>query len=128
MFGKTETNSRLRSPRQRTGAQHERTAEQFLQRQGLKLLQRNYLCKLGEIDLIMRDGDQLVFVEVRYRKDASFGLAQETVTPAKQRKLLRAAQYYLQLNFAADPPSRFDVVAVHQHQPLEWIQNAFSAE
>ncbi|MYM64675.1 YraN family protein [Pseudomaricurvus sp. HS19] len=128
MFGKPGSGSKLRSPRQRTGAEHEQAAEQFLLQQGLTLLQRNFWCKLGEIDLIMRDGEQLVFIEVRYRKHAGYGLAQETVTAAKQRKLVRAAQYYLLHNGSDDPPCRFDVVAVHQQQPLEWIRNAFGAE
>ncbi len=128
MFGRSGSGSKLRSPQQRTGAEQELAAEQYLLQQGLILLQRNFWCKLGEIDLIMRDGEQLVFIEVRFRKHAGYGLAQETVTITKQRKLLRAAQYYLLHNCADDPPCRFDVVAVHQQQPLEWIRNAFGAE
>lgn len=87
---------------------------------------RNYWCKLGEIDLIMRDGPTLVFVEVRYRSHGYFGGAAASVTPAKQRKLRRAALCYLQaqgLN-EAQQSCRFDLIA-YEGLALQWLENVF---
>lgn len=87
---------------------------------------RNYLCKLGEIDLIMSVGNTLVFVEVRYRKNNHFGGAAASVTPAKQQKLRRAAHCYLQskgLNESLQS-CRFDLVAC-EGTDIHWISNAF---
>ncbi len=127
-----------------TGEKSELRAEQFLRQQGLTLVTRNYRCKLGEIDLIMRDGEHLVFVEVRFRKHRHYGSASETVGYHKQRKLIRTAQYYLLMHPNLDVPCRFDVVALHgintsentelavdagneRQKPIEWITNAFTA-
>ena len=115
-----------RSPTQGRGAEFERRAEQFLLSQGLTLVMRNYWCKLGEIDLIMRNGQTLVFVEVRYRSHDYFGGVSASVTPAKQQKLRRAALCYLQaqrLN-EAQQPCRFDLIA-YEGLELHWLQNAF---
>ncbi|GAB3092874.1 YraN family protein [Aestuariicella hydrocarbonica] len=145
-----------KSPESQTrkeGDLREKQAEQFLTTRGLKLVARNYLCKLGEIDLIMRDRDHLVFVEVRYRKSTRFGSASETVDFRKQQKLIRTAQYYLQSHpQLGTPPCRFDVVAIQgtpatsgkptqpptsapqysstniAQKPIEWIANAFTAD
>lgn len=106
------------------GKQAEAQAEQFLCQQGLKLVERNYRCKLGEIDLIMRDGDSLVFVEVRLRRHSGFGSAAESVTPQKQRKLILAAQHYLQ-HAGKNQPCRFDIVGLDQQSPPTWLKNAF---
>ncbi len=121
------------SPSQRTGNRFERLAEDFLIKKGLSPVERNYRCKLGEIDLIMTDNKQLVFVEVRYRKNTFFGLPQETVTHTKQKKLVRAAEHYLMRHFSTQAPScRFDVVAIsganhanQQENPIEWLPDAF---
>lgn len=87
---------------------------------------RNYWCKLGEIDLIMRHHNTLVFVEVRYRNNASFGGAAASVTPAKQQKLRRAALCYLQAHQLNESQQscRFDLIACEGEQ-LHWIENAF---
>ena len=114
------------SPTISKGQQYERRAEQFLLSQGLTLLRRNYWCKLGEIDLIMRDDHTLVFVEVRYRSQHYFGGAAASVTPAKQQKLRRAALCYLQeqgIN-ESQQPCRFDLIAF-EGEELHWLQNAF---
>lgn len=126
--------SRLKSKTQRSGAEKEREAERYLIEQGLILVERNYWCKLGEIDLIMRDqrnGQEiLVFVEVRYRKNTQYGSPQETITTSKQRKLWRTAEYYLQRYSSQNtstPACRFDVVAITMHnnrRQLDWIPNA----
>ncbi len=110
-----------RTPQQRLGRQGEDRALSHLLGQGLTLLERNFLCKSGEIDLIMLEGPTLVFVEVRQRAGKRFGGAVYSVTPAKQQRLLRAAQYYL-LRHKIPPPCRFDLIAIDD-QKLSWIQN-----
>ncbi len=111
--------------RQITGAAGEAQALQYLQEQGLVLVQQNFRCKTGEIDLIMRHGQTLVFVEVRARASNRHGGAAASVTPAKQRKLIRAAQFYLQ-RFRAMPPCRFDVIAIDSGV-MNWLKNAIEA-
>lgn len=96
----------------------------YLIEQGLRLVTRNYSCKAGEIDLIMRDAEYLVFVEVRYRARTDFGSALESVTPAKQRKLILTAQYYLQQT-GKMPACRFDVAGMDQNRQIHWIRDAF---
>jgi putative endonuclease len=110
------------SDKQRQGQRWEQAALAYLQRHGLVLVEANFQCKLGEIDLIMRDADTLVFVEVRQRAGTVHGGAAASVTPAKIRRLVRAAQLYL-LRFPETPPCRFDVVAIDAAQ-LEWLRNA----
>jgi len=96
----------------------------FLQRQGLRLVDRNYRCRRGEIDLIMLDSDTLVFVEVRYRQSSRFGTAAETVGARKQASLSAAASHYL-AHRRTQLPCRFDVIGIDGNQRIEWIQNAF---
>lgn len=107
--------------RQRLGRQGEDEALAHLVLHGLTLLERNFLCKAGEIDLVMRDGAHLVFVEVRRRAGRRFGGAAASITPRKQQRLVRAAQVYL-LRYRTLPPCRFDVVAI-DGQELSWLQN-----
>ena len=107
------------------GALAEAAAAQFLTGRGLRLLERNYRCRFGEIDLIMSDGRTLVFVEVRYRRNKSFGGALESITGAKREKLLRAARHYLAA-LREFPACRFDAVLLSgDTEELEWIENAF---
>ncbi|MBP1205864.1 putative endonuclease [Duganella sp. 1411] len=106
---------------QRLGRLGEDRALSHLVEQGLALVERNFLCKVGEIDLIMRHNGGLVFVEVRRRAAAGFGGAAASVTPAKRRRLINAAQYYL-LRYPSPPPCRFDLVAIDD-EILSWIQN-----
>lgn len=109
------------------GAAAEELAEQYLQEQGLNSCARNYRCKLGEIDLIMRDGDCLVFVEVRLRNNRYFASAAESITASKQHRILRTAQFYLQQHRLTDKvPCRFDVIALGgNQQAVEWLRDAF---
>jgi putative endonuclease len=109
------------SDKQRIGRQGEAAALAYLQRQGLILLQANFTCKGGEIDLVMREGGTLVFVEVRQRDSMSHGGAAASITPTKIRRLVRAAQFYL-LRCDPTPPCRFDVVAIDAGK-LEWLMN-----
>ena len=106
------------------GQSAESRAEAFLQAHGLRLVARNWRCRFGEIDLVMRDGATLVFIEVRLRSRSDFGGAAASVTPAKQKKLLAAARQYL-AELKPLPPCRFDVVALSGDAAPEWIRNAF---
>lgn len=107
------------------GKQAEDHAATFLQGQGLRLVARNYRCRMGEIDLIMEHGGTLVFVEVRLRRSESFGGAAASITGHKQRKLIHAAQHYLQQQ-TRQPPCRFDALLLDGLK-IEWIKDAFSA-
>lgn len=113
----------------RIGQRAEETACRFLQRRGLQLLARNYRCVSGEIDLIMRDQLDMVFVEVRYRARQDYGMSAETVTAHKQRKLIKTAHHYLQRHTSNEVVAcRFDVIAITQRQfrvAIEWIKDAF---
>lgn len=111
------------------GQQAEQRARRYLCKQGLKPVTRNYRSPCGEIDLIMRERDTLVFVEVRYRSNEAFGLAAETVDWRKQQKLRRTAEHYLQnKKVAHDQPCRFDVVAISgfdKKTSINWYPDAF---
>ncbi|MBB3117367.1 YraN family protein [Pseudoduganella violacea] len=110
-----------RTSQQLTGQASEDAALEHLLGQGLQLVERNFRCKVGELDLIMRDGAVLVFVEVRRRASKRFGGAAASITPAKQRRLIRAAQFYL-LRYQPLPPCRFDVIAIDGGQ-LVWLRH-----
>ena len=112
--------------RGRIGAAKESLAADYLVRHGLRLIARNHRCRFGEIDLVMRDGDALVFVEVRYRGSSCFGTPAESIGGRKQRRLIAAAGHYLSASQSL-LPCRFDVVAISGHDRVEWIKNAFNA-
>jgi putative endonuclease len=107
--------------KQARGRQGEDDALAYLLLQGLVLLQRNYLCKGGELDLIMRDGASVVFVEVRLRSSTTFGGALASITPAKQRRMVVAAQTWL-LRQKTVPPCRFDALAIDGGR-ISWLKN-----
>lgn len=110
------------------GTDAENLAFRFLGHEGLSPVQRNFRCRLGEIDLIMLDGDCLVFVEVRYRASREFMPASLTVDIHKQRKLVRTAALFLSRNARyAESIVRFDVVAIEGNE-IEWIKDAFVTE
>lgn len=114
--------------RKEAGSAGEHAALGYLQNAGLKLVQRNFRCRRGEIDLVMMDGATLVLVEVRYRSSAQFGGAAASVTWRKQRRLVNAAEHLLMRR--ADlrrHPARFDVIAIAPDQ-IEWIRGAFLAD
>ena len=106
------------------GAQAEQVAAQFLQKNGLRLLQRNFRCRFGEIDLILRDGETLIFAEVRQRSRGDFGGAAASIDAHKQRRLILTAQHYL-ASLPRIPPCRFDAVLLDAANNVEWIKNAF---
>jgi putative endonuclease len=108
------------------GSEAERYAEMFLLQRQLVLLQRNYRCRFGEIDLVMLDKETLVFIEVRLRGNSAFGGAAASITPFKQAKLLRTARHYL-AGLRTVPPCRFDAILLtgSNGEEVEWIKNAF---
>jgi putative endonuclease len=114
-----------RQDRRLSGRQGEDEALAYLEQCGLRFLQRNYRCKLGEIDLIMQESDVLVFVEVRKRHPGTYGSAAESVTRRKQQKLVRTAQHFLQ-NTNQVCPCRFDVVALDGDR-VSWLKNVIEA-
>ena len=119
--------SHLQQASSTQGVQSETQALRYLEAQGLKLVCQNYLCKMGEIDLIMLDDDTLVFIEVRFRKNNDFGGGLGSITSAKQKKIIKTARHYLfQLN--DEPYCRFDAIALdNTTNPPQWIKGAFEA-
>jgi putative endonuclease len=115
------------------GEATEKLAAQYLKEQGLKLLDKNFHSRFGELDLVMLDNENLVFVEVRYRRSNNFGSGAETITASKQSKLMKTASVYLQQHAKMNKyPARFDVVSISgsvETGKLEfnWIENAFGA-
>jgi putative endonuclease len=107
------------------GETAEQLAHDYLIERGLIAVTRNFRCAYGELDLIMQDAQSLVIIEVRYRKNNSYGGALESITYKKQQRIINATLVYLaqsQLNC----PVRFDVVAITQTNQIQWLQNAFS--
>lgn len=113
------------------GAWGEEKAVRFLKRRGYKIIDRNFRCRFGEIDIIAEKDDYLIFVEVRLRKDTRYGAPEETVDWRKQQKLRMTADYYL-MTHETELDVRFDVLALYAHHgentwplPLKHIKNAF---
>ncbi|MBR4425408.1 MAG: YraN family protein [Oscillospiraceae bacterium] len=111
-----------------TGRRGEQLAAEFLRKKGWRVVGMNFSCRFGEVDLIAENRDYLVFAEVKTRKNARFAQAREFVTPTKQRRVLLAAQLWLQRNPTKKQP-RFDVIEVYgaegEHPELIHIENAF---
>ncbi len=107
------------------GTAKEQKAAEYLESQGLKVRERNYRSRQGEIDIIGYHEGYLVFVEVKYRGGTGRGYAAEAVNPLKQRKICRVADYYRYTHgLGEDTAVRYDVVAI-QGEKIEWLQNAF---
>lgn len=107
------------------GSSYEEMAVQYLQRQGLKILDRNFRCRLGEVDIIAKDQTYFVFVEVKYRKDSMNGNPADAVNYRKQQKICKVADFYrISHRLSADTPVRFDVVAILGDE-IMWHKNAF---
>ncbi|UTW45166.1 YraN family protein [bacterium SCSIO 12696] len=123
------------------GKRAEQLAAQYLARAGLTIIERNYRCRGGEIDLIANDGEQLVFVEVRYRQQDHFGSAAESINYHKQKRLTKTALHYLQKRQLAETAScRFDTICISPKSgtsklwtrwppgyQIQWLRNAFNA-
>jgi putative endonuclease len=113
------------TPGAKRGLDAEALAADFLKQRGLTVIARNYRCRLGEIDLVARDGATTVFVEVRRRASSAFGGAAASITAAKRLKLLKAARHYIS-RLRATPQCRFDALLIEGDPPrIEWIRNAF---
>lgn len=117
--------------RKATGDHAEGVAARYLAQRGVQILERNVYNRGGEIDLIGRDHDTLVFFEVRYRGSGSLAGAAESVTPAKQKRLLNAVKFYLHRYQLWDANARIDVVAIapgeKKQYRIQWIKNAIQA-
>ncbi|KXF80068.1 YraN family protein [Enterovibrio coralii] len=114
--------------KKQSGDHYEQQACRYLKRQGLSFIEKNVRFTLGELDLVMRDGNCLVFVEVKYRKSLHFGGAALSVTPQKQQKMLKSAYLWLSKQglSATQTEFRFDVVAFEGDvKSVNWIKNIF---
>ncbi len=118
VYMKEEENKRSK------GKRYEMLAAGYLKGKGVKILEQNYHDRTGEIDLIGRDGDYLVFIEVKYRKNTRQGDPAEAVTAIKQYHIRQTAQYYLYSRRYGDIPCRFDVVSILGDE-ICWIKDAF---
>lgn len=119
--------------RQAVGRRGEEAARAFLRRRGVRILAENFACAAGEIDLIGREGDTLVFIEVKARSSDAFGPPQFAVHLRKQRQIVRTAQWYLAAQRMPEVPCRFDVLAVTFPEEggsprVDWVRDAFPAE
>lgn len=119
--------------RQEVGRRGEEVARAFLRRRGVRILAENFVCAAGEIDLIGRDGDTLVFIEVKARTSDAFGPPHLAVHRRKQRQIIRAAQWYLAERRTPEVPCRFDVLALAfptdgATPRVEWVRDAFPVE
>ncbi|MCR5733087.1 MAG: YraN family protein [Lachnospiraceae bacterium] len=115
----TKTNKR------RTGSRYEDKACEFLQKQGLKIIERNFRCKKGEIDIIARDEKTVVFLEVKYRKNKSMGFPCEAVDQKKQATISAVADFYrIRYKLSDETAYRFDVISIMGDE-IKWYKNAF---
>lgn len=111
--------------RRASGTRYEQKAAKYLERKGYCILEYNFRCRIGEIDLIARDGAYLVFIEVKYRSDASAGYGFEAVGYRKQRRIRKTALWYLaEKKMGTDVLCRFDVVSFHGDE-ITLIRDAF---
>ncbi len=106
------------------GAAAEALAADYLRSRGLTVVTRNYRCRFGEIDIVARDRDAIVFVEVRMRTSAAFGGAAASITPAKRLRMVRAAKHYL-ATLRDEPECRFDAILLDALDParIEWLSD-----
>lgn len=113
------------------GQQYEEKACEYMQKQGFRVLERNFQCRQGEIDIIGEQDGYLVFAEVKYRMTQIAGMAEEAVTYAKQKRICRTADYYRYMHkIGDDRPIRYDVIAIWgnkeaKKEEIHWYQNAF---
>lgn len=113
--------------KRKCGSEKERLAGQYLAEMGYRVVERNFYSRAGEIDLIAREGGYLVFIEVKYRRSNASGCPEEAVTPAKRRRIIQTARYYmLRRGYPETTPCRFDVAAICGDE-IRIIKNAFEA-
>lgn len=130
--GESPASARERAPdpRHASGRQAEELAAQYLAARGLQVLERNFRCRGGEIDLVCRDGACTVFVEVRLRRHAGFGGAAASIGHGKQRRVILAARHWLARHGSFDADCRFDCILLDglDTSRIEWVRNAFSSD
>ena len=110
--------------RRRTGTKYEKIAGEFLEKQGYRILEYNFRCRYAEIDIVAKDGEYLVFCEVKFRKTGGLSAALEAVSVPKQMRLSEAAVYYLMKNGCTEIPCRFDVIGIAGNK-ISLRKNAF---
>lgn len=111
--------------KRKLGAKIEQTISEYLTTHGFVILEMNYRCKQGEVDIVAKDGEYYVFIEVKYRNSTRYGTPQEAVGIAKQRRISKAAQYYMYSHRLDETiPVRFDVAAVLENK-ITYYKNAF---
>ncbi len=109
----------------KTGTEYEEKTSQWLAEQGVQILEKNYRCRFGEIDIIGSHQGYLVFIEVKYRSDTARGYPAEAVGPGKQRTICKVADYYRMCKrYGEEQPVRYDVIGICGEK-IEWYQNAF---
>jgi len=122
----------MKDTRKALGSRGEDLAVQYLKKKGFKVIERNYRCSVGEIDLIAREKNTLVFVEIKARSSSEYGLPQEAVDRFKQKKMIEVARAYMaERHLKDDIIARFDVVAIHltpTGPDIELIKDAFQGE
>ena len=106
------------------GRKGEKLVEEYLKKQGYKILKRNYITPFGEADIIARDGDEIAFVEVKTRTDDKFGAPREAVGATKRKRYYDVARFYW-LKTGEEPNARFDVAEVYADGKIEYFRNAF---
>ena len=106
------------------GNKGEKQAVKFLRKKGYQILSTNFKCKLGEIDIIAKKDDVIVFIEVKFRENFSFGMANESISPQKINKLILTAKYWIAQE-GIEVPCRFDVISINNNE-IEQIENAFT--
>ena len=114
-----------RKSSRQTGTDYERAAGYYLEQLGYEILEYNYRCRVGEIDLVAKDGEYLVFCEVKYRADKRKGGPLEAVGPGKQKTIFRCAMFYLTEHHIKNVPCRFDVIGIEGTE-VTYIKNAFA--
>ena len=125
---KKSSNQNERRNKRSLGTKHEQIAAEYLKTMGYLITETNFRCRQGEIDLIARDGEYLVFVEVKYRTDGRAGEPEEAVTPAKSRTIIKVARFYLYCHRLPETTKcRFDVVAI-KGDKVRVIKNAFGLD
>lgn len=107
------------------GTEYERVAIEYLERRGVHILENNFRCRIGEIDLIAKDGKYLVFVEVKFRNSNEYGYPSEAINYHKIKKICKVSDYYRMINHIGDDIYiRYDVISIKGNE-IEWIRNAF---
>jgi putative endonuclease len=106
------------------GKKGETLAEKFLKKQGVKILEKNFRTPFGEADVIAKEGDEILFIEVKTRSGDLFGLPSEGVTKDKKERYYKIAKFY-GLKTGEEPNARFDIIEVYDGKKIEWLKNAF---